>query len=169
MWYFRGIGSLSPSPQLSSSSSPPPSSSSITTIIIIIILHYCHPASSHNHQHHHHIIIITSSSSTIIIIPTSTIDFKGHFNVKSFSIVQYQHMAKLQHGDFSWIIPGKFIAFSGPLAKYDDDNDDDDLLYHHHHYYYSYCYHHYYSNYCVDVDRYPMESLLLLQKSTYRC
>eukprot|EP00607_Mallomonas_marina_P010568 CAMPEP_0182422370 /NCGR_PEP_ID=MMETSP1167-20130531/8039_1 /TAXON_ID=2988 /ORGANISM="Mallomonas Sp, Strain CCMP3275" /LENGTH=474 /DNA_ID=CAMNT_0024600379 /DNA_START=595 /DNA_END=2019 /DNA_ORIENTATION=- len=26
-------------------------------------------------------------------------------------------MAKLENGDFSWIVPGKFIAFSGPLAR----------------------------------------------------
>jgi len=26
-------------------------------------------------------------------------------------------MAKLQNGDLSWIIPNKFIAFSGPLSK----------------------------------------------------
>lgn len=41
----------------------------------------------------------------------------GHFNYKTFSLLAYQNMSKLQNGDMSWIIPGKFIAFSGPQAK----------------------------------------------------
>lgn len=28
-------------------------------------------------------------------------------------------MAKLQNGDFSWIVPGKFLAFSGPISRYE--------------------------------------------------
>jgi cell division cycle 14 len=41
----------------------------------------------------------------------------GHFAYKTFSLQTYQHLQKLQNGDISWIIPGKFIAFSGPLTK----------------------------------------------------
>lgn len=41
----------------------------------------------------------------------------NHFNFKQFSLQNYQNMAKLQNGDLSWIIPGKFIAFSGPQIK----------------------------------------------------
>ncbi|RYY70556.1 hypothetical protein EON63_22475 [archaeon] len=41
----------------------------------------------------------------------------GHFNYRSFSLDRYQHLQQLQHGDVSWIVPGKFIAFSGPLPK----------------------------------------------------
>ena len=41
----------------------------------------------------------------------------GHYNYQTFSLLNFQHLAKLQNGDFSWIIPGKFLAFSGPLAR----------------------------------------------------
>lgn len=41
----------------------------------------------------------------------------NHFDMKTFDLARYEYLSKLQHGDVSWIIPGKFIAFSGPLAK----------------------------------------------------
>ncbi len=41
----------------------------------------------------------------------------GHFNYRSFSVQTFQNLAKLQNGDVSWIVPGKFIAFSGPVTK----------------------------------------------------
>jgi cell division cycle 14 len=41
----------------------------------------------------------------------------GHVNYQAFSITSYQNLQKLQNGDISWIIPGKFIAFSGPVTK----------------------------------------------------
>jgi cell division cycle 14 len=41
----------------------------------------------------------------------------GHFSFKTFSLPVFQNLAKLQNGDISWIIPGKFIAFSGPITK----------------------------------------------------
>lgn len=40
-----------------------------------------------------------------------------HYSHKTFSSLTYQNMAKLQNGDMSWIVPGKFIAFSGPQTK----------------------------------------------------
>eukprot|EP01036_Dinobryon_divergens_P025185 gene25185-33708_t len=42
---------------------------------------------------------------------------QNHFNYKTFSISTFQNLAKLQNGDVSWIVPGKFIAFSGPVSK----------------------------------------------------
>lgn len=42
----------------------------------------------------------------------------GHFRYADFNVKQYQDMNKLQHGDLTWIVPGKLIAFSGPIAKY---------------------------------------------------
>lgn len=42
---------------------------------------------------------------------------KGHFNFREFSFPTYQKLTKLQNGDISWVIPRKFIAFSGPVAK----------------------------------------------------
>jgi cell division cycle 14 len=41
----------------------------------------------------------------------------NHFDIASFSVRSFFDLAKLQHGDFSWIIPGKFVAFSGPITK----------------------------------------------------
>lgn len=41
----------------------------------------------------------------------------GHFNLDKFNPEQYAFYDKIEHGDLNWIIPGKFVAFSGPLAK----------------------------------------------------
>ena len=41
----------------------------------------------------------------------------GHFNYKEFNLQAFTSMSQLQNGDFSWIIPNKFIAFSGPIAN----------------------------------------------------
>eukprot|EP00597_Dinobryon_sp_UTEXLB2267_P006670 CAMPEP_0170085342 /NCGR_PEP_ID=MMETSP0019_2-20121128/20256_1 /TAXON_ID=98059 /ORGANISM="Dinobryon sp., Strain UTEXLB2267" /LENGTH=485 /DNA_ID=CAMNT_0010301769 /DNA_START=452 /DNA_END=1910 /DNA_ORIENTATION=+ len=42
---------------------------------------------------------------------------QSHFHYKSFSVSAFHNLAKLQNGDVSWIVPGKFIAFSGPISK----------------------------------------------------
>ena len=34
-----------------------------------------------------------------------------------FSIEEYMHFEQVENGDLNWILPGKFIAFSGPSAK----------------------------------------------------
>ncbi len=36
------------------------------------------------------------------------------FSMKSFDLRDYEHYARVENGDMNWIIPGKFIAFSGP-------------------------------------------------------
>jgi len=41
----------------------------------------------------------------------------SHFTMASFDLAKFEHLSKLEYGDVSWIIPGKFVAFSGPLAK----------------------------------------------------
>ncbi len=41
----------------------------------------------------------------------------NHINLQTFSVQNYQNLNKLQNGDVSWIVPGKFIAFSGPVTK----------------------------------------------------
>jgi cell division cycle 14 len=41
----------------------------------------------------------------------------GHFNYRAFNPTAFHNLAKLQNGDLSWIVPGKFLAFSGPIAK----------------------------------------------------
>ena len=46
----------------------------------------------------------------------------GWFNMETFNHDDYRWCESVANGDFNWIIPGKFIAFAGPLAK-DIDND----------------------------------------------
>lgn len=41
----------------------------------------------------------------------------GHFTPLTFDVDAYLFLDRIENGDTSWIIPGKFIAFSGPLAK----------------------------------------------------
>jgi cell division cycle 14 len=41
----------------------------------------------------------------------------GHFNYKEFNLQSFTSISHLQNGDFSWIIPNKFVAFSGPIAN----------------------------------------------------
>jgi hypothetical protein len=41
----------------------------------------------------------------------------GHFDPQAFDLAEYERLDQLQHGDMNWIIPGKFLAFSGPLAR----------------------------------------------------
>ncbi|ETV88276.1 hypothetical protein H257_01568 [Aphanomyces astaci] len=34
-----------------------------------------------------------------------------------FDAAAYDHLAQLEHGDMTWIVPGKVLAFSGPLME----------------------------------------------------
>jgi protein-tyrosine phosphatase len=38
----------------------------------------------------------------------------GFFDVGKFDAQSYEHYEKVENGDWNWIIPGKFLAFSGP-------------------------------------------------------
>lgn len=38
----------------------------------------------------------------------------GWFDVKTFNLRDYEFYEKVENGDLNWIIPDKFIAFSGP-------------------------------------------------------
>lgn len=40
----------------------------------------------------------------------------NHFDYLTFDIHKFEHLSKLENGDVSWIVPGKFIAFSGPTT-----------------------------------------------------
>lgn len=44
------------------------------------------------------------------------IDLK-HFSLSTFSIKTFAKLSRLENGDLSWIIPGKFIALSGPVSN----------------------------------------------------
>lgn len=38
----------------------------------------------------------------------------GWYNYSTFNVQEYQHYEKVENGDLNWIVPNKFIAFSGP-------------------------------------------------------
>eukprot|EP00002_Diphylleia_rotans_P028547 TRINITY_DN5770_c0_g1_i10.p1 TRINITY_DN5770_c0_g1~~TRINITY_DN5770_c0_g1_i10.p1 ORF type:complete len:462 (-),score=68.57 TRINITY_DN5770_c0_g1_i10:180-1565(-) len=40
----------------------------------------------------------------------------GWINLMSFNLQEYEHYEKMENGDMNWIIPNKFLAFSGPQA-----------------------------------------------------
>lgn len=39
----------------------------------------------------------------------------GWYNFREFDNKEYEYYEKVENGDLNWIIPGKFIAFMGPL------------------------------------------------------
>jgi len=41
----------------------------------------------------------------------------GWYDYKSFNYKEYEYYEKVEHGDMNWIVPGKFMAFSGPSNK----------------------------------------------------
>ena len=43
----------------------------------------------------------------------------GWYDYGTFDVAEYQHYEKVENGDLNWTVPGKFISFSGPLAKTD--------------------------------------------------
>jgi cell division cycle 14 len=40
----------------------------------------------------------------------------GHFSYETFNLHEYETMSKLEAGDMSWILPGKLLAFTGPVS-----------------------------------------------------
>lgn len=41
----------------------------------------------------------------------------GFFDFETFDADEYEHYERVENGDFNWIVPGKFLAFSGPHPK----------------------------------------------------
>lgn len=39
------------------------------------------------------------------------------FDLKTFNLRDYEFFEKVENGDMNWIIPGKFLAFSGPSSN----------------------------------------------------
>ena len=51
------------------------------------------------------------------------------FDVKNFNLRDYEFYERVENGDLNWIIPNKFIAFSGPQNnKYDNEGVAIDTL-----------------------------------------
>ena len=38
----------------------------------------------------------------------------GWFDLNTFNVQEYEHYERVENGDFNWLVPGKFLAFSGP-------------------------------------------------------
>ncbi len=41
------------------------------------------------------------------------------YSFNHFDVYQYQHYERVENGDLNWIVPNKFLAFSGPQAETD--------------------------------------------------
>ncbi|XP_061594861.1 dual specificity protein phosphatase CDC14AB isoform X2 [Cololabis saira] len=41
----------------------------------------------------------------------------GFFDFESFDVDEYEHYERVENGDLNWIVPAKFLAFSGPHPK----------------------------------------------------
>ncbi len=41
----------------------------------------------------------------------------GWYSFKDFDPREYEYYEKVENGDLNWIIPGKFIAFMGPIDR----------------------------------------------------
>lgn len=41
-----------------------------------------------------------------------------NFTNNTFDVEEYQYYEQVEHGDLNWIVPGKFVAFSGPSSKH---------------------------------------------------
>ncbi|XP_071861461.1 cell division cycle protein 14 isoform X1 [Bombus fervidus] len=46
----------------------------------------------------------------------------GFFNFQDFCVKEYEYFERVENGDLNWIVPGKFIAFCGPYAKFKIEN-----------------------------------------------
>ena len=40
---------------------------------------------------------------------------EGWYDYLNFNVKEYEHYEKVENGDLNWILPKKFVAFSGPL------------------------------------------------------
>lgn len=43
----------------------------------------------------------------------------GWYDFKTFNVKEYEYYEKVENGDLNWIIPGKFVAFMGPVEQRD--------------------------------------------------
>ncbi|XP_077673572.1 dual specificity protein phosphatase CDC14B isoform X3 [Eretmochelys imbricata] len=46
----------------------------------------------------------------------------GFLDFSAFDVDEYEHYEKAENGDFNWIIPNKFVAFSGPHSRSKTEN-----------------------------------------------
>lgn len=48
----------------------------------------------------------------------------GWLDFSNFDVEEYEHYERAENGDLNWIIPGKFLAFSGPHPKSKIENGE---------------------------------------------
>lgn len=46
----------------------------------------------------------------------------GWYSFSDFDYKEYEHYEKVENGDMNWIVPGKFLAFSGPSEEETDED-----------------------------------------------
>uniref|UniRef100_A0A8C5X8F2 protein-tyrosine-phosphatase n=1 Tax=Malurus cyaneus samueli TaxID=2593467 RepID=A0A8C5X8F2_9PASS len=51
-----------------------------------------------------------------LILSGSALQY-GFLDFNTFDVNEYEHYERAENGDFNWIIPNKFIAFSGPHSR----------------------------------------------------
>ena len=44
---------------------------------------------------------------------------QGWYDFRTFNIKEYEKYERVDQGDLNWIIPGKFVAFMGPVSHRD--------------------------------------------------
>lgn len=42
---------------------------------------------------------------------------EGWYNFRNFNVKEYEHYERVENGDLNWVIPGKFMAFMGPIER----------------------------------------------------
>jgi hypothetical protein len=50
-------------------------------------------------------------------IPLTQVGFINWAKGESFDVEEYEHYEQVENGDLNWIVPGKFMAFSGPSSQ----------------------------------------------------
>lgn len=60
----------------------------------------------------------------MIKVPLSQALQYGWLDFSNFDVEEYEHYERAENGDLNWIIPGKFLAFSGPHPKSKIENGE---------------------------------------------
>lgn len=46
----------------------------------------------------------------------------GWYDFRTFNVKEYEYYERVENGDLNWIIPGKFVAFMGPIENRDSNH-----------------------------------------------
>jgi cell division cycle 14 len=73
------------------------------------------------------------------------------YNFRTFNVKEYEHYERVENGDLNWIIPGKFMAFMGPIEKRDANQR----------------FGHHPSKYCDIFKKYGVDRVIRLNEEKY--